>query len=329
MGWGGCAVPPFDPNNPDAEPEPCVSEAYFMCVPPPPPPCSTNADCTGNQICLTYQYETCDGGSAPGGSSSGSNPAPEPTNCTTQNESYCVPRYFAPCEAASDCGAGFDCVQESYTTCSGGGFRPDDGSGSSSSGMGPAPDEDACETTLLDSKYCQLQEIDCLDSQTCPEGLTCESYESGGSSSGSCTTDPNGNTSCDTSDPTPPEAIARCVPEDWSYWFGGPTTGSPEGATSGGGKVYDDLVGGSTGRDGLSSNDGASSSGGATSGGTSGGATSGGTSGATGGNADGGGDGGGGGCQVVGTQHSDQTPWSALALGLGLLIARRVRRRSA
>jgi hypothetical protein len=331
VGGSSCGgAQPVDPNGDPIPVEPCEPETYYACVPPPPPPCAADSDCPTNQVCVSYSYDVCSGGgSSSGGGACDPNsgacaPVIDSGECTTESESYCVPRFFAPCEAAADCGPGFDCVEDTYTVCSGGGVVDPD---TSSSGSDPVPpDEGTCETQTADTKYCKLQEISCADGQACPEGLTCETYEGGGSSSGAstCTIDAAGNEVCDTEpSPEPPPSVSACVPPEWSYWFGSADATTSNGGSSGSdsGNPFDDLIGGATGRGDVES---APISGG-TSGGSSSGGTSGGTSGGA--NADGGGNSDDGGCQVVSARHSGQAPWGVLGLAFGLLVATRLRRR--
>lgn len=336
VGGSGCAAP----IGPDGEPlpdEPCVSETFYACVPPPPPQCDPaqlSADCPNNQVCVTYTYESCSGGGM--SSSSGSDAMPvcppeDPTcvppevECSSQAESYCVPRYFAPCEQAADCGPGFDCVEDVYEVCSG------SSSGSSSGSEPLPPDEGTCETQSSGVNYCRLQEISCDDGAACPEGLVCETYET--PSTSTCSIDENGNEVCTDPEPAPP-SVSACVPEDWSGWFtASDMGGSSSGGSSGGGlENYGSAVGGATGQDGtvrdaeVARPEDGTSSGGSSSGGTSGTSGGGGTSGA-GGNADGNSDD--GGCQVTSTRGNNSTPWAALGLAVGLLLARLSRRRAA
>jgi hypothetical protein len=105
------------------------------CPPPPacdpvvfrecrPGPCTHDADCAEDMICFSERSETCSvapiAPCAPGASC----PPPRPPVCETHVRQSCAPRYVLPCEADSDCGAGFSCSVTAPCNCASPGTAP-------------------------------------------------------------------------------------------------------------------------------------------------------------------------------------------------------------
>jgi MYXO-CTERM domain-containing protein len=235
--------------------------------------------CGGGLVCVTYTFEACSGGGSTGGSGSvgggtvepggdgtdsgnsmtgsdmGSDdggegsgdgmdePAPddEPDySCMTEQESYCVPPYLAPCQADADCGGGFTCeADEICTDCAVGVTCSVDENGNEVCEEEPTDCESTCEPS--GTKYCQLQEVSCTADSDCAQGLICETFEYGGGAA-PCYVDEMGNTDCP--EPEPAESESFCVPADWERWVGG--YGHEE--ASGGGADYNDAVTNAGGR---------------------------------------------------------------------------------
>lgn len=260
-GWacdvvGASACPAPAPGEPDDGDISCGGE-FKACVPPPPPSCEPSAQdpCADpDHVCVSYTIEECSGGGAPepicepgdpncsdapDGSSGGGSGSVDA--CTTSSESYCVPKYFAPCQTAADCGPGFTCEVEEICGCSGGGSvgRPD-----GSDGTDPAPGDDegscSCAPDPSGAKSCQLQQIACDDATPCPSGLECTSYEDlfpGGVPAQPdmvCTIDDQGNETCTSTEPDPDLVDeSYCLPPSLKTYIQG-YGGLPDGPSRGG-----------------------------------------------------------------------------------------------
>lgn len=115
-------------------------------------PCASDADCDEQMVCFEREVASECTGTAPACPPGSECPAPEPAECTIVTESSCVPRWALPCDAAADCGAGFECVEQQSCSSpgspgSGGGTpaRPGGSSGGASGGSSggaaePQPD---------------------------------------------------------------------------------------------------------------------------------------------------------------------------------------------
>lgn len=217
-----CAAP-----EPGGEPTDCVSECVEgsenVCVPPPPKQCSDTEPCDGDDVCVTYTFESCSGGGAvPTCPPEDPCPAPEPAeepSCTSESESYCVPKYYAPCQQDSDCGAGFTCEDVEVCTCSGG-VAPDEGGGGSTGSEGgtgdtePAPVDD-CTCEPAGEKYCQLIEQECTSDADCAQDLTCQ--DMGGETRPAIACAPGE----DCPDVEPVDPVSYCAPPGYYYYGGG------------------------------------------------------------------------------------------------------------
>ena len=142
---------------------PCVPGVERVCY---PKPCVVDADCGGDLVCVTVTSEVCSGGgdvACPAGSTC---PEPEPSpdpQCSTEQWSFCAPRYVAACTADADCGDHFTCVQGEVCSCT-----DNDPSG------GGEPTDPECTCEPLDERYCRPDEIACTEDAQCPAGWACE-----------------------------------------------------------------------------------------------------------------------------------------------------------
>lgn len=214
-------------------------EPYSYCSPKQCDPEAAN-QCGSDMVCFSYESGMCSGsaGTAPACAPDDADCTdvkpvePEQVECTTTVESYCTYKYQLPCEAAADCGAGFECVPYEITSCAGsegtsmGGDTPSAG-GASGGGSDPgaaaassggdgagaeAPAEDRavpidpeCTTELSEDKYCKVIDVTCETAAECEEGWTCEDM---GVAVGGCTmTTPDDDTapppSTDPAEPAP------------------------------------------------------------------------------------------------------------------------------
>lgn len=198
----------------------CTTYTYSYCAPPPPTPCTSDANCDGNEVCVSYSYETCSG-SAVACVPDEPCPEPEPAQCDVIKEAYCVPPFIAPCQVDADCGGGFTCDSVEICACSGG--RPDVGGGSTEP-VDPDTTEPDCTCEPSGEKYCNLVQVECATDADCADGLTCVQ----GPSETVVSVDENGTTTMDT--PAPP--VSYCMPAGYGYW-GGPTGGDAVAAEAG------------------------------------------------------------------------------------------------
>lgn len=178
--------------------------------------CTKDADCPEHFTCEIAGQSTCPGKACPDGQKC---PDPEPCQpsvikqcqspaCTQDDECpkdmvcyahSCVPRYVPPCQVASDCGDGFECVERMQCGCSGGGGVSRDG------GMVSVQDA-SCMCQPTGESDCELQSKTCDSATDCPNGWTCEDDPSGavchstggaGASSGASGTAGTGTSSVD------------------------------------------------------------------------------------------------------------------------------------
>lgn len=201
-------------------PEP---EIFGFCVEPPPPPCTSDADCSAGDVCVTYSYEICSGSS--GGDmlapclpdepcETMPDPEPETGSCSTETESLCVPQYVAPCQIDSDCGAGFTCTDVEICECSVSGS----GENNNVDGSEEAPEPGSCTCAPSGQKYCELNEVACSSDSDCSGSLVCVDLGTEPSTL-ACTSDPDGEVRCD--EPVePPAPEEYCAPVGYDDWGG-------------------------------------------------------------------------------------------------------------
>jgi hypothetical protein len=188
----------------------CSTETYYSCE---PLPCTDNSVCSADMTCHSYTSEACSGGSAVAcDSATGDCPVNNVTEeCTTTEQSLCVPQWFIPCQVAADCGEGFTCEESSSCSCSGsagttgrdaasgGATSTDEGIGGGSSGA-----TESCTCAGTGTFTCVAKTIACKKDIDCPTHWTCD-----GNPNGTCTSSPDGSTDCK-ADPamvcTPPYA---------------------------------------------------------------------------------------------------------------------------
>lgn len=239
-----CASPspgdPADGGAPFVPPEcDCPEPVEFKaCV---PGPCESDADCGAGLVCATWE-EPCLS-TRPAVPCSSEDPdcngAPPPEEeCTPTTYSVCAPRWILPCEAASDCGAGFACEPVEQCSCSGGGGTPVDpvppeggGSDSGSGGSGdsegaPYYDEPECTCTPSEENWCRPVEVTCSSDADCSDGWACQDagYDDAPcatpvpepSGDGFAPPDPNCGAPSDST-----ETVGLCQPQGWGGWYGG------------------------------------------------------------------------------------------------------------
>lgn len=218
----------------------CDPILYRSCV---PGPCQSDADCDSGMVCATY--ETPCATSAP---CTPDGYCPDPIPCESTKESICAPRWVLPCQAAADCGDGFDCQPAEVCSCDGGSAteptepepvppgEPDGGSsGDAPDAPGTPVPEGSCTCEPTGENYCVAKEVACDDDSACPSGWSCEHFNtttavdcgpsSGGSSDpgspGSSDTprvpaeDPSGEGAplpCDAAPPAPEPTQGICYP---------------------------------------------------------------------------------------------------------------------
>jgi hypothetical protein len=284
--------PAVDCSPDDTDCGSCEPEEVKECAPAPPDECDSAADCSGDLVCVTYTREMCSDATepacAPGEACADAGTSE--SECTTETQGYCLPPYLAPCETDSDCGAGFACKEAEMCSCSGGGSTGGSGGGSvdpdgdsvdagsgddaAESDAGWVVEEDAgsgdagswqddCTCSGSGEFYCELQEQECTADSECPGDLICDEVPWASDGGTVCTSDPNGNTSCEEE---PADDTEYCQPEDLERWVGiggGSASGSAEFA-----RGADDDGGGESGQL-VSSDVDRGSSGGGSSGGSS------------------------------------------------------------
>jgi hypothetical protein len=175
----------------------CSTETYYYCE---PLPCKDNSACAADMTCHSYTSEACSGGSAVAcDSATGDCPVNDVAEeCTTTEQSLCVPQWFVPCQVAADCGEGFTCEESTICSCSGsaGTAGRDVGSGGATStddgvvGGGSGTTE-SCTCEGTGTFNCVAKTIACNKAADCPTHWTCESNPNG-----TCSSSPDGSTDC-------------------------------------------------------------------------------------------------------------------------------------
>jgi hypothetical protein len=207
-----------------------------------------------DEVCVTFTYEQCSAEpvsmTCPVGEECDTGTQAD-TGCTTETEGYCLPPYLAPCEKSSDCGAGFECVEQESCACSSGGSTGGstggsigvDGdeaidAGSTSTDAGRSETECSCSPT--GDFYCDLIETECTSDGDCAGDMVCDELYGQGGETTVCVSSPDGGTECDVDAGSSTEATLYCQPDDLERWIG--AAGHVYGGTS-----YDEATGGSNG----------------------------------------------------------------------------------
>jgi MYXO-CTERM domain-containing protein len=150
--------------------------------------CQTDADCGGDTVCHESTSSACSGGAAvaPCAPDTKCDTPPTtvtPPTCTTTTTRSCAFKWQLPCNAAADCGAGFDCHALESGACSG-------GAPSTDGRPTPAP---VCTTMSTFPGYCQPKVTTCTADAECPASWKCVANASGSAASppsGTATTTP-------------------------------------------------------------------------------------------------------------------------------------------
>lgn len=229
-----CDIIEYDACPPCVEGEecpPCETGTSSTCTPPPPQECSADNPCSGDDVCVTYTFESCSGSSTvpvcPPDEDCEPQPEPEEPECTSETESYCVPPYLAPCQADADCGGGFTCEDIEICQCS------SDGAPGPDEPEPTDPPESNCTCEPLGEKYCQLIEVECTTDADCAGDLTCQEIFSDDAPTMACAE----GEPCPEPDPVDPTSY--CAPVGYSYYGTDVANGS-----------YDEAVAEASGRDG-------------------------------------------------------------------------------
>lgn len=234
----------------------CEPSTVSECTPEPPASCDSAADCAADEVCVTYESETCSATAqaCASGQECDAGAAPD-AECTTETIGYCLPPYLAPCQTDSDCGAGFACVEAESCACSGSsGGSTGVGSGGTGApevvdaGMADAgSSEDDCSCTGSGTYYCELQEQECTNDTDCAGDLICDTLpwgEASGSVS-TCTATPDGGTSCEDAGTSTTNDTKYCQPDDLERWAAaggtaGGTSSDPQSNSGGSYQAGDD-----------------------------------------------------------------------------------------
>lgn len=237
FGSGSCpGAPACAPGSDCPAPAPCEITEEKACT---PAHCTTDAQCGDGWVCHAWETSSCATSDCACPSDQPKcDCAPAEDTCAPETESYCTPKYLVPCQAASDCGEGFDCVEQITTTCTGSGGSASSGSGNASSGdaakpappaggaaplpepepdPAPAPVPPSCTSEPSGVFHCVARELACEQASDCPAGWQCE--QQGATDLPACAGD-----GCPAAEPAPPA----------------PRLCRPEYGSSGGGKGYDE-----------------------------------------------------------------------------------------
>lgn len=149
---------------------PTVCDGVGKCVvggEDPPAGCASDADCAGDDVCVTETWESCVGGGCVCPDDGDGNPdndppcdcpPPEQPTCTSETVSFCGARWLDGCAVAADCGPGFTCEAVELCSCA-------------VSSDPSVPEECSCETS--GELTCVLEPIVCASDADCPDGLVC------------------------------------------------------------------------------------------------------------------------------------------------------------
>jgi hypothetical protein len=134
--------------------------------------CEQDSDCPSDMRCNAVTYTSCE--DAP--CKPGVDCAPDASvTCSEHTERTCTERYNIPCGVDEECGEGFDCNRDPYTSCWGSGGGSYDGDG----GFIAWESDGGCTTETPEAGWCNLLELPCASDSECPSGLSCQdSYSS-------------------------------------------------------------------------------------------------------------------------------------------------------
>jgi|GEM_PF-4834163 len=235
--------------------EPTKTEDWKECR---PKACTTAAECGDGLKCHLYEQDCPPAFVAkpevdcpednPDCNKDIPNDPPKGEDCEPTTKGMCGPTWIGTCEAAADCGPGFDCAPVEICECSSSISTPtsveptdtdtdgegdDDGTGDgASSDPSPTPggdgsgkadeagNDDDCNCKPTDESYCQLIKVTCETDGDCTnEGWTCiEAGDSGGVCSFDVET---GEEDCEET-----ESEKACVPPGFEAWAGAAGTAS-------------------------------------------------------------------------------------------------------
>jgi MYXO-CTERM domain-containing protein len=154
-----------------------------------PKMCAGDADCGAGMVCYAQTSTACSGGAtapacAPNTPCDAGAPVKMEEMCTTTTRKICAFQWQLPCNADSDCGAGFTCKPNVSGVCSGGGSAGSGGGTGGSAGGGSVPQpppSDAgafappmCMTTTSYPGYCAPKVTTCTADSDCPANWKCE-----------------------------------------------------------------------------------------------------------------------------------------------------------
>ena len=211
----------------------CYTDDYASCEAAPPAQCGSDADCAGDDVCVSFAFESCSAGGATdtaapcleGEDCGASFVAEEP--CTTEVEAYCVPPYIAPCQVDLDCGAGFTCETAEVCSCSGGAPQTDpaepvDPDGGTDMGVSedPMPEEPECFCEPAGEAHCQIIEVECVSDADCDGDFECLSdYNDAPVVRPTIDCGPDEDCAIEPA-PMPEPGPSYCVPSDYLEWGG-------------------------------------------------------------------------------------------------------------
>ncbi len=218
----GCVCPEGQPDCGCGEPTEPVE--YKGCS---PKPCSTDADCGEGLECVTFEMPCA----MPAIDCAPGSECPEPEPCESGTSSQCQPKWAGTCDADADCGEGFTCKAYEECSCSGssgsgsGGSTPEPTDPAAPDGGGAPPSEDGDSSDPIDSectcapseeKYCEPVKTVCTSDADCPAEWECEAFTVAVSGGGATDTACAEGQSCEAPEPAPvpeePESESLCVP---------------------------------------------------------------------------------------------------------------------
>jgi hypothetical protein len=276
------ACPPNTACEPTSDLAPRKPQIVKSCQ---PKTCTTDPDCGAGMVCFEEKSTSCSGGSAvapcpPGGDCPKIVPA-EP-NCVTTSRRLCAFKWQVPCTTDADCGDAFTCHPQEIISCtssgsvgtptptdagtSGGGSTGSTGSGNGGGAstdpatpgtkVAPPSDPICTEPKKTFPGYCQPKVTRCTADSECPTTWTCMQQATPVSTPPSPAPRPDtasdGGSASKSADPVPPDQgfavpVRICTPPGGlgvrgsdSAGVKGDTTSTPmtpgNGTTAGGPK---------------------------------------------------------------------------------------------